>query len=169
MSTTAISAVIPTQTIDRPSPIVVTLMPEIERDAARLLIRAPTGRVLMLHLSPPFRDPFWVTPGGGLDRDETMLDAAKRELYEEVGRDDLPIGPCVEKRDSEFEWEDWHVRQHQWTFLVEAPDEFESRVLHPDEEPIIGSAWFSAEELRALSEDVYPEGLTDLLVELQRS
>ena len=96
----------------------------------------------------------------------TMLDAAKRELLEEVGRDDLPIGPCILKRDVEFEWEEWHVRQHQWTFLVEAPDEFEARVLHPDEEPIVGSAWHSVGELRALTVDVYPEGLIDLVSDL---
>ena len=131
-----------------------------------MLIRAPSGRVLMLRLAPSFRDPFWVTPGGGLDEGETMLDAAKRELHEEVGRDDLPIGPCVAKSNVEFEWEDWLVRQHQWIFLIEAPDEFEARVLHPDEEPIVGSAWFSAHELRALTDDVYPDGTIDLLVEL---
>ncbi|CAN5736765.1 NUDIX hydrolase [soil metagenome] len=143
-------------------------MPEIERKAARLLIRAPSGRVLMLRLAPSFRDPFWVTPGGGLDEGEAMVDAAKRELHEEVGREDLPIGPCVSKNDVEFEWEDWLVRQHQWTFLVEAPDEFEAQVLHPDEEPIVGSAWFSVDELRALTDDVYPDGSIDLLAELDR-
>ena len=133
-----------------------------------MLIRAPSGRVLMLRLAPSFRDPFWVTPGGGLDEGETMLEAAKRELHEEVGRDDLPIGPCVAKSNVEFEWEDWLVRQHQWIFLIEAPDEFEARVLHPDEEPIVGSAWFSVDELRALTDDVYPDGTIDLLVELDQ-
>ncbi len=122
----------------------------------------------MRRLAPSFRDPFWVTPGGGLDEGETMVDAAKRELHEEVGREDLPIGPCVSKSDVEFEWEDWLVRQHQWTFLVEAPDEFEAQVLHPDEEPIVGSAWFSVDELRALTDDVYPDGSIDLLAELDR-
>jgi len=121
-------------------------MPEIERYAARLLIRASSGRVLMLRVAPSFRDAFWVTPGGGLDDGETMLDAVARELYEEVGRDDLPIGACVSTRHVEYEWEDWHVRQHEQTFLEEAPNEFKAKVLHPDEEPIVGWAWFSAEE-----------------------
>jgi len=120
----------------------------------------------MLRLAPSFRDAFWVTPGGGLDDGETMLDAATRELYEEVGRDDLPIGPRVSTRDVEFEWEDWLVRQHEQTFLVEAPDEFEAQVLHPHEEPIVGSAWLSVDELRALTDDVYPDGLTELLEQL---
>jgi 8-oxo-dGTP pyrophosphatase MutT (NUDIX family) len=139
---------------------------EIDRVAARLLIRAPTGRVLMLRLAPSFRTPFWVTPGGGIDDGETVLDAAARELYEEVGRRDLPIGPRISISDVVFTWEDWFVRQHEHTFLVDAPDEFEAEVLHPDEEPIVGTAWFSADELRRHPDDVYPEGVIELIESL---
>jgi len=143
-------------------------MKEIDRLASRLLVLAPTGRVLMLHLAPSFRDPFWVTPGGGLDEGESFEDAALRELHEEVGRDDLPLGPCIAQRDVEFTWEDWLVRQHERTFLVTALGEFEALVLHPDEEPIVGTTWFSADELRALVEDVYPDGLVALVDEAVR-
>jgi 8-oxo-dGTP pyrophosphatase MutT (NUDIX family) len=141
---------------------------DIEREAARLLIRGPSGRVLMLRVAPSFREAFWVTPGGGLDDGETPLDTARRELYEEVGRDDLPIGPLISTRDVQFDWEDWAVTQHEQTFLVEAPDEFEAHIIHPDEEPIVGAAWFSARELSRLGEDVYPEGLIELVESLSQ-
>jgi 8-oxo-dGTP diphosphatase len=141
---------------------------EIDRLASRLLILAPTRRALMLHISPTFREPFWVTPGGGLDDGESFEDAARRELFEEVGRGDLQIGPCVSERDVEFMWEEWFVRQHERTFLVIASEEFEAVVLHPDEEPIVGSAWFSAEELRSSPEAVYPEGVADLVKQRDR-
>jgi hypothetical protein len=60
------------------------------------------------------------------------------------------------------------VTQHEQTFLVEAPDEFEAHIIHPDEEPIVGAAWFSARELRRLPEDVYPEGLIELVESLSQ-
>ena len=138
-------------------------MPEVDRLASRLLVLAPSGRVLLLRLEPSFRAPFWVTPGGGLDDGETYEDCARRELHEEVGRDDLALGPCVTEQDVEFTWEEWHVRQHERTFLVRAEDEFEAVVLHADEEPIVGSGWFGEGELRALTDDVYPDGLPDVV------
>ena len=69
-------------------------MEHIDRQAARLLVVTPEEQILLLRLEPSFREPFWVTPGGGLDEGETFMDAARRELREEVGRDDLPIGPA---------------------------------------------------------------------------
>jgi hypothetical protein len=82
------------------------------------------------------------------------------------GKGTAAFGPCVAKRDVEFTWEQWLVRQHERTFLVIASDEFEAVVLHPDEEPIAGSAWFGADELRSLAEAVYPEGVADLVEEV---
>src|SRR5262245_46658284 len=139
---------------------------KIDRFTARLLVLAPTGRVLMLRLDPTFRDPFWVTPGGGLDDGESFEDAARRELHEEVGRNDLTLGPCIAERDLEYTWEGRFVRQHERTFLVTASDEFEAVVVHPGIEPIVGTAWFGADELRALKEAVYPEGLAQLVDEV---
>jgi len=133
----------------------------IERQAARLLVVTPEEQVLLLRLEPSFRDPFWVTPGGGLDDGETFVDAARRELAEEVGRDDLPIGPCIWHRTVTFTWERWRVQQEERTFLVAAPGAFEAVTVHPDEEPITGGAWFAVPALRTLPEVVYPVGLAD--------
>jgi len=138
----------------------------IERQAARLLVVTPQEQVLLLRLEPSFRDPFWVTPGGGLDDGETFVDAARRELAEEVGRDDLPIGPCIWRRTVTFTWERWRVRQEERTFLIGAPGPFEAVTVHPDEEPIVGSAWFAIRDLRMLPEVVYPVGLADHLERL---
>ena len=122
-------------------------MEHIDRQAARLLVVTPEEQVLLLRLEPSFRDPFWVTPGGGLDDGESFVDAARRELDEEVGRDDLPIGPCIWRRTVTFTWERWRVQQEERTFLVETPAAFEAVTVLPDEEPITGSGWFTILQL----------------------
>jgi hypothetical protein len=50
--------------------------------------------------------------------------------------------------------------------ICAAPDEFDAVVIDPGIEPIVGSAWFNAHELRALDETVYPEGLAQLVEEV---
>jgi 8-oxo-dGTP pyrophosphatase MutT (NUDIX family) len=141
-------------------------MPFIERTAARVLILSPAQRVLLLRLEPSFDEPFWVTPGGGVDEGETLEQTALRELREEVGRTDLSLGGLVWTRDVRFTWQDWIVQQREHVFRVDAPDEFVAVTEHPDEEPITGSAWFGAEELRLLDEVFYPEDLAERLTAL---
>ena len=141
-------------------------MEDVSRGAARLLVLTPEPQVLLLRLEPSFRDPFWVTPGGGLDDEETYEDAAIRELAEEVGRDDLELGPCIWTRRVTFTWERWRVHQTERTFLVPVPAPFKAVTVFPDEEPITGHGWFTIERLRAEPETVYPIGLAGHLERL---
>jgi 8-oxo-dGTP pyrophosphatase MutT (NUDIX family) len=141
-------------------------MEDVARDAARLLVLTPEPQVLLLRLEPSFRTPFWVTPGGGLDDGESFEDAARRELAEEVGRDDLALGPCIWTREVTFTWERWRVRQNERTFLVRVPAASEAVTVFPDEEPITGCGWFTIDALRAEREAVYPVGLTEHLERL---
>ena len=141
-------------------------MEEVHRGAARLVVVTPEPQILLLRLEPSFREPFWVTPGGGLDEGESYEDAARRELAEEVGRDDLELGPHVWSREVTFTWERWQVHQKERTFVVHVPRSFEAITVFPDEEPITGHGWFTIERLRAEPETVYPIGLADHLERL---
>jgi 8-oxo-dGTP pyrophosphatase MutT (NUDIX family) len=131
-----------------------------------LLVLTPEPQVLLLRLEPSFRDPFWVTPGGGLDDGESYEDAAVRELAEEVGRDDLALGPWVWTREVTFTWERWRVHQKERTYVVTVPAPFDAVTVFPDEEPITGSGWFTIDALRDEPEVVYPIGLPDHLERL---
>ncbi len=60
----------------------------------RVLVVDADDRVLLLRS----RAGFWFPPGGGIEPGETAVQAARRELVEELGlhlADDGELGPCV--------------------------------------------------------------------------
>ena len=54
------------------------------RQAGRAILRDKQNRVLLIHFVLPNMT-FWATPGGGVEQGETPLQAAHRELQEELG------------------------------------------------------------------------------------
>lgn len=65
------------------------------REAARALVLDPDDRVLLVRFEFPVNGTRWALPGGGMERDETPVDAIRRELVEEVGLHVADIGPLV--------------------------------------------------------------------------
>lgn len=137
------------------------------RCSARLVVLDELGRVLLLRFERSSRpgEFGWCTPGGGLNPDESFEDAARRELWEETGLRDVELGPCVWTRDLVFEIFGEPVRSDERYFLVRVPgnevdvsnmEELE-RGLHR------GHRWWSAEELVATDELVFPEVMAELL------
>jgi len=64
-----------------------------QRPAARLVVLDPADRVLLFRVidtDDPARS-WWETPGGGIKPRETLMQAAARELHEEVGIDEAAI------------------------------------------------------------------------------
>lgn len=64
------------------------------REAARALVLDPDDRVLLVRFEFP-AGTRWALPGGGLEPGESHIDALHRELAEEAGLHDAPIGPLV--------------------------------------------------------------------------
>ena len=73
------------------------------RNIARALVFDPEDRLLLIAYEAvrpiPGRDPadrrFWFMPGGGLEPGESHVEACRRELEEEIGVPDAPIGAEV--------------------------------------------------------------------------
>lgn len=78
-----------------------------KRRSARIILMNELKQVLLIRFAverenQPFT--FWATPGGGVEHNETDLEAARRELMEELGLDIEFFGP-VHSHTSDFEHE----------------------------------------------------------------
>jgi ADP-ribose pyrophosphatase YjhB (NUDIX family) len=140
------------------------------RRNARLVVLDGQGRILLFRYerSQGSGEHAWCTPGGGVNAGESFEDAARRELWEETGLRDVELGPCVWTRDVEFAMLSEPVRSDERYYLVRAlahevdtanMEEFE-RGFHR------GHRWWSAAELAATDELVFPEPLAELLAPL---
>jgi 8-oxo-dGTP pyrophosphatase MutT (NUDIX family) len=141
----------------------------IARLAARVLLIDEAGRVLLFHGIDPAdpTDEYWVTPGGGLEPDESPAQGAVRELFEETGLRVAPatLGEPVFRNVVEFSFDGRRYRQEQDFFLLRVPS-WEVDTANFDEVERVAVDryhWWPVEELAASRERYYPENLPDLL------
>jgi 8-oxo-dGTP pyrophosphatase MutT (NUDIX family) len=140
-----------------------------DRQAARVLLVDGAGRTLLFRGSDPARPGlrWWFTPGGGLSAGETPAQGAARELFEETGLrvDPADLGDPVWHQVTEFSFDNRHYRQNQHFFLHRVTDwEVDTAGFDAAEKLTIDQhRWWSATELDATDETVYPDGLAELL------
>ena len=137
------------------------------RRAARVLLLDPADRILLLHGFDPLvpgRD-WWFTPGGGVEPEEGLAEAALREVAEETGITDVELGPLVARRSSAFSFDGRDFDQDEWYYLARTrttaldgsgQTELERRTVDQ-------LRWWGPDELLATEETVYPEALGPLL------
>jgi len=134
------------------------------RPAARLLVTDPAGRLLLFRFTPDDRPPFWVTPGGAVDRGETFEQAARRELREETGLDCAP-GEAVAIRHVNFVTlqgiEVDAEERYYWVPVAEARIDTAG---HTDVEKafMLTHRWWTPETLATLDEPWFPVDLLDI-------
>ncbi|CAN5803882.1 NUDIX hydrolase [soil metagenome] len=142
------------------------------RHSARILIINPDNRILLFRTETAPMDPmqaipgYWYVPGGGVEADESFEEAARRELWEECGIQNVTIGPCVWIREQVLHFQGMgEALAHERFFPVNARDiepnfenmiDFEATVL-------AGHRWWSYDELRSTPDVIFPEALADLL------
>jgi 8-oxo-dGTP pyrophosphatase MutT (NUDIX family) len=141
----------------------------LSRRAARVLLLDAAGRVLLLHGSDPGRpdEGYWFTVGGGLNPDETPIDGATRELFEETGLRLAPAeltGP-VWHETTRFPFDgQWYSQDQDFFVARVASWEVDRSGFDEIERATIdATAWWTIDELERTGERFYPSSLPALL------
>jgi 8-oxo-dGTP pyrophosphatase MutT (NUDIX family) len=142
----------------------------LRRVTARALPIDDQDRVLLLYGFDPARpeQPFWFTIGGAMEDDETLQEAAARELHEEVGirasADDFtgPYGTST----IEFCWAEYAITQDQTFFAIRVGANAAVSFEHMEQiekDTTTAHRWWSVEELESTQEAFFPEDLAVIL------
>jgi 8-oxo-dGTP pyrophosphatase MutT (NUDIX family) len=148
------------------------MQPGQHRETARVILCKPDSEVFLLktHFDPEVGlPPRWITPGGGIDEGESVMQAAIRELAEETGLQVSPeaLGELIWVTEGRWDWADG---QNHHTFvdhfyLLQVQDfALDISGWTADEHrDVIEHRWWSLDDLKQSGESVSPPGLVDFL------
>lgn len=145
-------------------------MSVVQRKSCRAIILSPANEILLIKIENPEGSwEGWITPGGGVDIGENELSALQRELYEELGVQDLLIGERIWMRFHAFPWKGDTVEQHEVFYLVRAY-RFEPKPSllpsTPEFSDLKEFRWWSLGELMETRESLAPSKLPFYLQDL---
>jgi 8-oxo-dGTP pyrophosphatase MutT (NUDIX family) len=140
----------------------------VPRTGARVLLLDPLDRVLLIHERIE-GGTHWLTPGGGVEPGEDLAAAAVRELYEEIGLRlelDSVSGPPVHQQRRTWHWQGTGYDQTDHFFVLrvaERPVIAPAALTAMEQQTLLTTRWWSADELRATTDVVEPPDLADVL------
>jgi len=111
---------------------------------------------------------WWALPGGGLDKGEKSMDGARRELREETGLDLANLEGPLWDADHWFRSGPELIHQRERFFVGRCQNFVPERggLDQIEADVMLEGRWWTADELDATEERVYPRGLGALLRDL---
>lgn len=150
----------------------------VERNSIRVILMNEKKEVLLMCVDDKkttssdgtYSGPFWVLVGGGMDPGEDIKEAAFRELYEETGfkRDDVELGPVVWRSEVNMVLAGTpsYIKDQYIVAKTKKHAISQENFTDWEKEVVRKVAWFSLEQIKDISDPVYPTGLTDYLPDI---
>lgn len=140
------------------------------RTAARMFLLDPEDRLLLVNERREIGsdDSHWITPGGGVENDESLAEAAMREVYEETGlRVVLPpeaVPVYVERVSFRFAGNHFDQTNHYFLSRVPAGQQLQPAG-HTDieQQVVLELRWWRLEDLDASVEVREPVAMVTLI------
>ncbi|MEU8268275.1 NUDIX domain-containing protein [Sphaerisporangium sp. NPDC049002] len=132
------------------------------RQAARVIVLDDSDQVLLLRYEEG-NGVFWATPGGALDAGETHTQAAIRELREELGIEEVELGPQLASRAKTHMIHGELTEQVEKYFIAHIPADQVDPAQATQTDDILAWQWWDLTELGRTRQTVYPLGLTALI------
>lgn len=113
---------------------------------------------------PWLKAPFWVTPGGKIEKDESLETAARRELFEETGLEDhLILGPVVWYGEQVLHWkhEPTLLKENFIVVRTESSHLSEKHRTADERQVIVETRWWSPDDLIWTEETILPLSIKD--------
>ena len=132
------------------------------RQAGRAILRDASGRVLLIRFVLPNMT-FWATPGGGVEPGETALEAAHRELHEELGIAVALKGP-VHHAVGIFEFEGVLIENSDTFFTgrYEGNPRLTGTIA-AESASLQEVRWWTLDEMDSTAEDIFPRDLAQAI------